>query len=128
MTTHEINQAVAEYLGWSEFEIVKQFCINGVYNPTGWLVAYPPWDEDKIAKHDVPHFTENLNACREFESKLMNNINQYQCYVDNLVCILTSFENPPDDWSYSLRMNLICAPARTRCMALLHTLGKVKQS
>lgn len=125
MTTHEINQAVAEYLGWENFKIFQRLDVNGVYNPTGWLFAYPPWDEDKLARQDVPNYTRDLNACRVFEDKLMNQVELYSRYVDNLLCLHTSFEDPPDDWSYSQKMSLICASAENRCKALLHTLGKL---
>lgn len=60
MTDKEINQAIAEYCGWTEIEPCK--CANG--QPRGYSFAGAPY------KTHIPSYAQDLNAMHEAEKFL----------------------------------------------------------
>ena len=47
-----------------------------------------------------------------------------ECFAENLVCCLTSFDAPPDEITSRLAYYMVIANSEILCRALLETLGK----
>ena len=47
-----------------------------------------------------------------------------ECFAENLVCCLTSFDAPPDEINSRLAYEMVIANSEILCRALLETLGK----
>jgi len=73
---------------------------------------------------DPPDYTsETSGEIYGAISRLVGDVSK-ECFVENLVCCLTSFDAPPDEITSRLAYDMVIANPELLCRALLETLGK----
>ena len=104
MTDEQINAAIAEACGWTDFVVHPEFGLMGTPPDTHGL------------RTAVDYYTADLNAMHEAEMVLAREqIREYQTYMYDMAC---EIHNTCGRWMpYS-------ATARYRAEAFLKTLGK----
>lgn len=124
MTPQQINQAIAEHLGWTDFYTANK---AGKRNPHGQhLFGHNPATcEDSTFGgkefREVPNFYGDLNACHEMEKSLKDTpvYNFWYGYFQHLSCVCGNSSNN------NIRLyRCITATAPQRCEAFLRTVGK----
>jgi hypothetical protein len=101
MTDEQINAAIAEACGWTDFGMHPMFGLMGLQPGThGMRTAIENYCTDLNAMHEAEQYLESTQW------------HQYALYL-NKVC-----------WHWAL----IHAPARVRAEALLRTLGKWEEA
>ncbi len=124
MSSSQINQTIAEILGWAKIE--TSIAPDGESMVCGVKPNYP--DYSNPAKYTIPNYHSDLNACAEFERTLSP---AERCVYAETLCAIT--EGEIVDWGYyegeaSIEWfqiaELITATAPQRCEAFLRLKGK----
>lgn len=104
MTDEQINAAIADACGWTDFVVHPEFGLMGVEPNTHGL------------RTAVPFYVYDLNAMHEAEMALTKEqVREYQTYMYDMAC---EIDNTSGRWMpYS-------ATARYRAEAFLKALGK----
>jgi hypothetical protein len=112
MTTDDINQAIAESVGW----VIPDNCINCVMRPDGKKIFFNPLSEE----NPLPKYTEDLNAMHEVEKTLDVDVNingsPRYVYAGHIYNIVGRDCQP------------FRATARQRAEAYLRTVGKWREA
>ena len=105
MTTEQINIAIAESLGFSDFEIYKNLKVV--------------WAEKNGIAERIPNYATDLNACHEFEiNGGMHLYPERERYYPQLIEVIKR-----QSCDYPIWM----ATAPQRCEAYLRTIGLWKE-
>jgi hypothetical protein len=108
MTDDEINQAIAEACGWTDFVVHPEFGLMGVEPNTHGLRTAVPW------------YVYDLNAMHEAEKVLTKEQGrEYQNYMYDMACEINTTHG---------RWMPYSATARYRAEAFLKTLGKREEA
>ena len=112
MTDEQINAAIAEACGWTDFVVHSEFGLMGVEPNTHGLRTAVPW------------YVYDLNAMHEAEQHLWRKdwFMRYD-YVDEL----GKLQNP-HNWQRMEASDMLDATARQRAEAFLRTLGKWEEN
>ena len=106
MTDEQINAAIAEACGWTDFMIHPEFGLMGT----------PP--DSQGLRTAVPWYAVDLNAMHEAEKVIVSEWNPF--YATQLARVTNSH--------YSDDPSFFCATARQRAEAFLRALGKWEES
>ena len=118
MKDHEINQAIAESVGWKWFDHPDTLA-----KTKGWTlpnsVATNP-DGELVSPNSVPDYCNDLNAMHEAEKTFFRSSNAWEYFTINLICVLKASSMVELD----VMVCLLQATARQRGEAYLRTIGK----
>lgn len=106
MTDEQINEAIAEACGWTDFVVHPEFGLMGTPPDTHGL------------RTAVDYYTVDLNAMHEAEKHIPQDI--WNVYINKLAKVTDAEE--------STDRIFLCATARQRAEAFLRTLGKWEEA
>ena len=116
MKDHEINQAIAESVGFTSIRMSAL-----------WEFTDPPEDHQVLCglnkdgkSRAIANYCNDLNAIQEAEKTIFGSSNAWEDFTINLICVLKASSMVELD----VMVCLLQATARQRAEAYLRTIGK----